>query len=198
MDIKTTYLTFNKLKLKHLICFLIPFSFANFAFSQARDSYSRPSSTKVEKGFNKFTLENIVVGGNVGAQFGNITVVNIAPTVGFKLRDSWLIGVSGTYVYYEDKRFLPSYKTNIYGGGIFTQYYFLEYFTAHLEYEVLNLEAQFSNQRVNTEALLIGGGYRSAIGSSSFFNILLLYNLLEDVNYPYDNPIIRVGFGIGL
>lgn len=198
MEISTKNRISKILELKYLV-FVVSILLFNFgAFSQAKEVSSRPSPTKVKKGFNSFDIENIVVGGNVGAQFGTITVINLNPTIGYKFTDNWLVGFGGTYLYYEDQRYTPTFSTNIYGGSIFSQYYFLEYFTAHIEYEILNVDAQFSTERVNVDALLVGGGYRSQIGANSFFNLMLLYNLIENVHYPYSNPIVRLGFGIGL
>ena len=104
-------------------------------------------------------------------------------------------------MYYEDRTFAPQfiYSTNIYGGGIFNQYFFLENFLAHAEYEILNLDSPLNiNKRINVHSFFVGGGYRSQIGGNSYASILLLYNLNESVDSPYTNPILRIGFGIGL
>tara|TARA_B110000503_G_C7145554_1_gene412768 strand:- start:1505 stop:2065 length:561 start_codon:yes stop_codon:yes gene_type:complete len=167
-------------------------------FSQAREDNSRPSATKTSPKDKGFQLDKVVLGGNLSAQFGTITLVHLNPTVGYKLKENWLVGISATYIYLEDKRFRPSYINNIYGGSLFTQFYFLENFIAHAEYEGLNIGEKLESVRINVDAFLVGGGYRSQIGDNSFANIMILYNVIENEYYPYSNPIIRVGFGIGL
>ncbi|MDA9782919.1 hypothetical protein N9B55_00755 [Vicingaceae bacterium] len=166
--------------------------------SQARENSSRPSATKATPQNKGFQIEKVVFGGNLSAQFGTITLVHLNPTAGYKLKENWLVGASATYIYLEDKRFRPSYINNIYGGSLFTQFYFLENFIAHAEYERLNIGEKLESVRINVDAFLVGGGYRSQIGSNSFANIMILYNVIENECYPYSNPIIRVGFGIGL
>lgn len=168
---------------------------------QARDfdppTRQRPSPSRDFK----FDPDRLVFGGNLGASFGNITYVEIAPTVGYLMTDNYLLGLSGRYIYFEDRTYTPIYiyKTNIYGGGIFNQYFFLENFLAHAEYEVLNLDSPINfGKRINVHSVFVGGGYRSAFSSTSYFSLLLLYNLNDSVESPYSNPILRIGFGIGI
>jgi len=183
-----------------LLLLLIAINSSQLAFSQARETgYSRQPLNPTKKD-NKFDPSRLVVGGGFGAQFGNITSVQLAPSVGYMFTDNLLAGVTGKYIYFQDRDF--NYETSMYGGGLFTQYFFLENFIAHAEYELLNLEAynaiNFSEERVNVSSIFVGGGYRSLMGGNSFVSIMLLYNLNDDINSPYTNPILRIGFGIGL
>lgn len=191
------YLSDSMTSKRILILLLITFSGIG-AFSQAREDNSKPSSNITGSQNKGLHLDKVMVGGNFGAQFGTVTVVHLNPTVGYKLKENWLAGVSATYLYAKDDRFQPSFVNNIFGGSIFSQYYFLENFIAHAEYEVLNLGEEINRNRINVDAFLVGGGYRSQIGGSVFGNILLLYNLTDDIHYPYSNPIVRIGFGVGL
>lgn len=144
-------------------------------------------------------------GGNFGLQFGDQTVIDINPMMGYKLTEKLSVGVTATYIYY---RFTNPYFTNvkyssnIYGGSIFSRYYFFENVFGHVEGEVLNLEVpdNFLQRyvRKNIFGFYVGGGYRQPMGERSSLNILLLYNLNEDRNSPYQNPIIRIGFGFGI
>jgi len=192
-------------KLPSRISFFLLASILSFSFlanGQARENGDSPKrTTPIQKsaGF-KLDPDRIVIGGGFWAQFGTITLVEISPTVGYLITDNFLAGVGGRYIYYSERVTSAfTFKTNVYGGSVFTQYYFLENFIAHLEYEVLNLE-DFSEPetRVNINSLFVGGGYRSMIGSNAFASILLLYNLNDDLNSPYSNPVIRFNFGFGL
>ena len=178
------------------LLFLFLIFFASYSFSQAKESTDKYSSKK-----KRFQLdpERMVLGGGFGAQFGSVTAVEISPTFGYLLTENLLAGVGARYMYFEEKILTYTFSTNIYGGSVFTQYFFLEDYLAHVEYEVLNLE-DFSEpeSRININSFFIGGGYRSMLGESSFATILLLYNLNDDINSPYTNPIIRIGLGFGL
>lgn len=187
---------FNRL-ISFILVSLISFSL----LSQARD-FNPPSKTKPPKNTKfEFDPDNLVIGGSLGAVFGNVTLIDVAPSVGYLLTDNYLVGISARYMYYEDRTYAPAfiYKTNIYGGGVFNQYFFLENFLAHAEYELLNLDSPINiNKRINLSSFFVGGGYRSSLGGNSYASILVLFNLNDSAESPYTNPIIRVGFGIGL
>ena len=183
------------MNVKHL-GFLLFFGLISFgAFSQAREDNSRPSATKAtpQKGFQ---LDKVVVGGNLGAQFGDLTYIEVSPTVGYKLTEKWLAGVGARYIYVKP-RLLPS--SNIIGGAIFQQYAILEQAVLHAEMEYLSFEnINTPGERINFLSPLVGAGYRSSIGGNSFASILILFNLNDDINSPYSNPILRFNFGFGL
>ncbi len=176
------------------------FVFSVSVYSQARESgLGGGSSSKKSGGFD---FDRVVFGGSFGAQFGDITLVDLSPTIGYQLTENLLTGFGVRYIYYEEKFRFNTFKTNIYGGSIFAQYTFLENFIAHTEIEALNLEdiEVFTREtrRIWINSVFVGGGYRYALGGNSFVNFLILFNLNETVNSPYTNPIIRINFGLGL
>lgn len=149
--------------------------------------------------------ERIFTGGNIGLQFGNVTYIDVSPRVGYKLTEKAAAGIGATYIYINDKRYKSigyEYSTDIYGGRVFAQYQLLENILAYSEFEVLNAEVfddiTYKFSRQNIPSFLAGGGYTSPIGAHSSFVILALWNLLESRYSIYQNPIIRVGFNIGL
>lgn len=149
--------------------------------------------------------DKVYFGGNFGLQFGNQTVIDINPLIGYRLTDKLSVGTSITYIYYkvtDPYNIYPTYSTNIYGASLFTRYFLLENIFAHVEGEVLNLEVPnyflHRYERQNVFGFYVGGGYRQEIGDRSSLNIMLLYNLNQDRNSPYQNPIIRIGFGFGI
>lgn len=161
------------------------------------ESSPKTTNSTKKKGFDP---KRLVIGGSLGATFGNITYFEISPRVGYLLTDQWIAGISAKYAYYEEKNSLFDYSTSMYGGGIYTQYYFLKYFVAHAEYEALNLDDfRPPYKRTNIHSIFVGGGISSRIGNSnSFFNAILLYNLNETYNSPYSNPYLQIGVGFGL
>lgn len=145
--------------------------------------------------------QRLIFGGNIGLQFGRYTFVDISPLVGYKVTDQLIMGLGATYIYYSVDDFPYKYSTNIFGGRAFTKYYLMENLFAHVEYEILNMEVlddlTYKLVRTNIPSLFVGGGYRQMMGERSAFELLLLYNLMEERNSPYQNPIIRAGFVFG-
>jgi hypothetical protein len=150
--------------------------------------------------------ERVYFGGNFGLNFGtNYTFIELSPLAGYRLTEKLSVGLGGTYIYYKEK--IPAYnftyETSIYGGSVFARYFLLENIFAHVETGALNLDVPgthypYALSRQWIQNLLVGGGYRSMIGERSSFMIMLLYDVIDDPNSPYRNPIFRVGFGFGI
>ncbi|MBK7910954.1 MAG: hypothetical protein KA193_12825 [Bacteroidia bacterium] len=148
-------------------------------------------------------IDRVFFGGNFGLQFGTQTIIEIAPIVGYRLTDRLAAGVGGKYIYYRYRSAPFEYSTNMYGGSVFARYNILENLFAYTEYEILNLDAPdplnpYRLRRTNVTSVFVGGGYRQMLGNNSSLNLMLLYNLNESTNSPYQNPIIRIGFGFGI
>ena len=139
------------------------------------------------------------VGGMLGGSFSsNGGSFEVSPLVGYKVTPDFLVGTRLTYIY--SKYYGTSY--NDYGGSLFAQYKFLRFLLAHIEYEVLSVE-YFNNiindnERRTINSLFIGGGLYQSMGGRGFATISILYNVLETQYSPYSNPVIRIGFGVGL
>jgi hypothetical protein len=108
----------------------------------------------------------------------------------------WLInGIGVNYTYYSTS----TYRENIYGASLWTRASIFKSLFAHTEFEVLKRSALdgFGNR---TEAIvpvwLVGAGYNSG-GGMLRLNVMILYDLIQDPNSPYNQPIIRIGGLIG-
>ena len=140
--------------------------------------------------------DRIFTGGNLGLQFGPVTVIDVSPIIGYRITDKIQAGIGFTYQYYKYDAY--KFETNVYGGKLFGRYFITDYLFAHAEYEYLNLEAfDFKKRRVDVTSLLGGAGYFQKFGNNSGFTIMLLYNFTESVYTPYNNPVFRIGFNIG-
>jgi hypothetical protein len=143
-------------------------------------------------------IDRLFTGGNLGAQFGTVTFIDVSPLIGYKFTDKIAAGIGATYQYYHYKDRYYDIETNVYGGRIFGRYLFTDYLFGHAEYEYLNLEAfDFKRRRVDVESILVGGGYIQKIGEHAAIVAMILYNFTESAYTPYSNPIIRVGFNVG-
>ncbi|HET6245711.1 MAG: hypothetical protein H0V01_04175 [Bacteroidetes bacterium] len=161
----------------------------------ALDAFSQERPVK-EQSFK----ERLFFGGNFGLQFGNETVIDLSPLVGYRLTDKLSAGAGITYMYYRLRVPSVDFSTNIYGGRLFGRYFFLDNLFGHVEYEILNLEVfDIGNvRRVEVTNILVGGGYRQHLGGRTFINILALWNINQSEYSPYRNPIIRMGIGFGI
>jgi len=164
---------------------------------------------------SKFS-DRVFFGGNLGLQFGDITLVDVSPMVGYRITDKVAAGISFSYIYYHYKIYNPySYlyedmSSNIYGTSIFGRYYFVENLFAHAEYEYLIYSYDNyrpissggsylkSTETVDVPGFYLGGGYRQPVGGRTSFTITILYNVMESPYSPYSNPIIRAGVSVGL
>jgi len=148
--------------------------------------------------------DNLFFGGSLGLQFGSQTYVELAPIIGYSITERLAAGLGIKYIYYhfKDEYYNYNYSTNIYGGGPFLRYFVLEGLFLHTEVEVLNMEVPdpyyIKYTRENITSVFVGGGYRQMMGARSALDLLLLFNVNENRNSPYVNPILRIGFGFGI
>lgn len=158
------------------------------------------SLTCISQNHNIPWQQKLIFGGNLGLQIGGETKIDVSPEIGYKITEDIIAGVGITYQYYRWK--LYNYSTSLYGGKIFSKYYFMENVFGHAEFEMLSLESEvFDPQGINgdvnrfwIQSLFVGGGYKQPIGQNSAFVITVLWNLNETTTSPYSNPIIRFGF----
>lgn len=146
--------------------------------------------------------EKVYFGGGLGLQFGTITQIEVSPLAGYRFTPRFSSGIGLTYHYYKDTRF--DFSTYIYGGSVFTRLNVFSSIFAHAEVEPLNVASyeydpnspsgNVITVRKWVTGVLVGGGYSQSLGKNSSAYILLLWNINETADSPYNNPIIRVGF----
>ena len=147
--------------------------------------------------------DRVYAGGNVGAQFGRVTLINLSPNMGYYLTKNRKLsaGLGVTYQYLNVRDGSFKYDTHTYGGRVFGRYNIWRGITAQAEFEMLSLECYrefYGLQRKGLPALLLGGGYTQNIAGRAGISFLVFYNFLESDCTPYRNPIMRLGFNIGL
>lgn len=145
--------------------------------------------------------DRLYFGGYLGLQFGTITLIDVSPLVGIMITERFSTGLGLTYQYYKHNYSGYKYSTNIFGGRVNARYYIFKNFFGQAEYELLNFDAYidpFNTERVNVHSYLIGAGYRQWISYKAFASFVILWNLNETNLSPYTNPVIRIGFGVGL
>jgi hypothetical protein len=147
---------------------------------------------------------HLYFGGGFGLQFGTLTLIEVSPLAGYKVTSKFSVGLSPTYKYYHYNNYYgpaSDLTTNVFGGSIFARYSIFENIFAHVEYESLAYNSKvpgYNETRQQFNSFFVGGGYNQRISMNSAMYILVLWNLNDTPDSPYINPILRVGFSVGL
>jgi hypothetical protein len=147
--------------------------------------------------------DKVRFGGNFGAQFGNITFINVSPLAMYQVSDQAQLGLGVTYQYvrFSSAILQNSSGNSIFGGRVFARYFLFPGIFAHGEYEALNntYYDPLANElrRDWIPAGFIGGGYSQQLSGRVAFNVTILYNLLYEQYQSrsiYASPwVIRAG-----
>lgn len=194
-------------------------------FAQKQKEKEKDKDKEEKKGFQK---ENLFTGGTVNVSFFNGgTVLGASPIIGYKLA-KWVdagVVINFTYASQRDvKEVDDKLKQTVYGGGLFTRIYPLNFLFVQGQFEhnftslrykpATNLYLPFK-ETVGANSLLVGAGYTQGRrpGSNTFYYVAVLFDIIKDQNSPYVDlvynpatatysvraiPIIRAGINIGL
>ena len=180
------------------ICLLASIFITFYGFSQENEEINNEQELSDDN--SKF-----FTGGNIGVQFGNQTLFNISPMLGYNITKNLGVGIGGTYQYfhYKNTTYNNTFSINEYGGRAFARYIVIYNIFAYAEYEVLNLQrfdqyGAINNNRFFVSSAFLGPGYRERIGEKAYIYIMLLWNFNETIESPYNNPVFRTGIEIGL
>lgn len=180
-----------------ILTFGIQSVFAQFESPETTTTTTNTGNAK--KSSSRPLGDNLVVGGGLDLQFGNITYIGVTPLLAYAATDNFLLGGIFTYRYFNDNRPGANYSTSTYGVAPFARYFLFQGVFAHVEYEMLYGEFDYQREPFWLNSFFVGGGYASRIGDKGFAGIYLLWNLTEDPIYKvYSNPVLRFSVGVGL
>ena len=168
-----------------------------------RGLYSAPPYDKTSlapKTFNDFK-ERLYIGGNFGAWLGSTTYLNVSPLIGCKITDKFSVGGGFTYNYYRQTYGIQKYVSTVYGTNTFARYMVLENVFAQVGWDRLSVadyRTGIVNDRTWIDNILVGGGYKQAFSEKGSFIAMIFYNINQTPLSPYPNPIIQIGFNLGL
>jgi len=122
--------------------------------------------------------------------------------VGYRFTKEFSAGPGLVYQYWK----FQTFKYHIYGAKVFARYVPVDFLILQTEYERLTLAQGIisPNDRSNTDKTIfngwfVGGGYRHKVSSRTALSFMVMYNVLDGINSPYDsNPILRGGISVGL
>ena len=77
-------------------------------------------------------------GGGVGLQFGTLTAVELAPTVGYIVHRMFRFGITVNFSYFRDAYFQPALSSYYWGGSFFVRFYPIRRLFIHAEIGGMN------------------------------------------------------------
>lgn len=167
---------------------------------------SRDNSTGGKSIQDMSFSERLVKGGGLQAQFGNVTILEISPTLGYKMTEKWVAGVGANYLYFRQNYAGTISSFNVYGVRGFTYYQLLDNVIAYTELEQLSIPGfnPLSGQpeRYSLVNHWVGAGFRQWMGPRVALDALLLYNTLyrqSNIYNIYASPFtyrLTVSFGL--
>lgn len=186
---------------------------------------AQDEETEQRRGFKP---ENLFAGGSITISFfNNQTLLGANPIFGYKLTDwadaglafNFLYTAARDYAQYNDR-----IRQYVYGPGAFVRLYPFKFLFLHSQFEhnftrqkyIYPGGALTDEYKVDASSLLLGGGIAQGRekGSTTFYYIEILFDVLKNVNSPYVSvsynpsnpaqqrvdviPIFRAGINVGL
>ncbi|HVG14715.1 MAG TPA: hypothetical protein VM935_07135, partial [Chitinophagaceae bacterium] len=185
--------------------------FTTVSFGQNERESEELKEEKV-KGFQK---ENLFVGGNFGLTFGNFTLINVSPQIGYRFNRYLAAGTGLNLQYisikekYTDGSLYSKTSQGVTGLNVFGRVYPIRQFMLQVQPEanyVFGKQIFYDSDprqeyNLNSEivpSLLMGGGLVLPSGRGAFI-ASVFYDVLQKENSPYGNrPILNFTYNIGL
>jgi len=144
-------------------------------------------------------------GGGIGAAFGAVDYLEIAPLVGFRAAPRLDLGLQPFYRWTNDGRYGTSVEYTDYGARLFARVRIIKSFFAEADYEFTSYEyANYpypGTTRASYNSFLAGGGYTIPLGGHAGMYFSALYDFNFNGNDPYsayDSPVqFQVGVSVG-
>lgn len=160
----------------------------------------------------KFDPSKLVIGGNLGASFGNFTFINISPQVGYRFSPMFTAGVGVNYIY-------SSFRVDDFNGNAYYREKFSyaganlfgRFFPTNFLFVSLQPEVNYSWGKVDYEnsdipdlkmdaewipTLLVGAGVMmGGSGGRGGVMLSLQYDVAQNPRSPYGTrPFVSMGF----
>jgi hypothetical protein len=163
-----------------------------------------------QKGFQK---ERLFFGGNFGLTFGDYTLINVSPQIGYRFTERLAagMGINMQYVSFKERDFRTNnilYKTSqgVAGLNVFGRAYPIKQFFVQLQPELNYIfgkqtyfqpREEFKMDAEIVPSVLAGGGMAIPGGRGAFL-VSIFYDVLQHKNSPYGRkPVYTFGYNIG-
>jgi hypothetical protein len=162
------------MRIHYLIIILITFCISLITFSASAQDSTRVVKKKKHNGI----LSRMDFGGSLGAQFGDVTYIEVSPIASYRVTEKFHAGLGLTYQYYKvNYSGYPDYSSNAYGGSIFARYFVWRDLFAHAEYAPLYVTNFVYPPTIQPDTgapwahdIFLGGGYRQWLGERAINN----------------------------
>lgn len=175
----------------------------NYSKKKKKKKKKKPKTEQTDDYFDESGgfAHRLWYGGMINFQYGgfdrnsSILVLGLSPMVGYKFTENFSIGPRLTFNYLEIFAEGPNYKAMQLGIGGFGRAKFTPELFAHIEYQTLTQKelSDFGDPDIKDDNFFAGIGYNSAMGNGFGYEILGLYNFMEEdeTRVPIE---IRIGF----
>lgn len=188
--------------MKYLLALSLCYAFTFSVFAQDEE--------EPKKGFDK---NKLFISGNFGLSFGDFTLINISPQVGYRFNNTLAAGVGINGIYSSTKSRYISGETysrenyGVVGLNVFGRVYPIQYAFLQLQPEVnyiwgkrkeypSNIISKLEGKMV--PSLLAGAGAAIPTGGGAFI-IMAQYDVLQNNRTPYGEKVFfSFGFNFGL
>lgn len=180
-------------------------------FIAALNLYAQDDNVE-KKGFQK---EKLFLGGNFGLTFGNFTLINVSPQLGYRFTDLFAAGagINGQYISIRNRDIngdvYSRSSLGIAGLNVFGRVYPIKQIMLQVQPEanyVFGRDIYYTGYpsgtfRRNAEivpSLLMGGGAVLPAGRGAML-LTVFYDVMQHSLSPYGRrPIYNIGYNIGL
>ncbi|MDU1891765.1 MAG: hypothetical protein E6767_13850 [Dysgonomonas sp.] len=162
----------------------------NTTRSATTKKYTKPKSN------NGFDISKLSIGGGIGLQFGDYTVINVSPQIGYDFSKYFTAGAGFGYTYFKDDYYDYDYKASYLSFNLFGRFYPVDFLVIGIQPEISRMwqtvdygRDSYSNNEF-VPSFLVGGGVRFG-GVTA----MIQYDVVQDKNSPYgDNIFYSVGY----
>jgi hypothetical protein len=204
VDVKRDALEFAAVKKLTLAAVFL--ALAVPAFAQAPEPSEPPPEAPPPKTAKppSTVFKRFFFGGGIGASFGTVDYLEIAPLVGFRATSRLDLGMQPFYRWSNDDQYSTNVEYTDYGTRLFARFRVISSFFLEADYQFTSYEYLNSfggTTRASDNSFLAGAGYTIPFGSHAGMYFSALYNFTYDDNDPYrayDSPVqFQVGVSVG-
>lgn len=173
------------------------------------------SAQEEEQSKKGFQREKLFVGGNFGLTFGDYTLINISPQLGYRFTNFFAagIGINAQYISVKDRysngELYSKRASGVAGLNVFGRVYPISQIMLQLQPEANYVFGKITYydrspaSEYNTDAMIVpsvlaGGGAVLPAGRGAMI-VSVFYDVLQHEHSPYGRrPIYNIGFNFGL
>lgn len=134
----------------------------------------------------------LIFGGTFGLGFGNYTVINVSPQIGYAFFNNFSAGGGVSYNYYRNRYYDSS--LSYLGLNVYARYNLLRYITLQVQPEGYYRWGSYAESRF-VPAVLVGAGAFIPTFNGSGLSVMFYYDVVQDKYSPYGEEIFySVGY----